>query len=300
MRILSILLVFIVAFTACKKESNDNFKGLRYNKGRYTIIGKQNGQKAKLGEYIQYSVLMRDNHNKVFVDKRKKNELLREQVLRDTVFMKDLTAAAEVLYNLTKGDSALLYIPLSDDDKTADLKNSDTLFFELKVHDILDAEKMRDIVEDEYLKQEAEETEARIKQIAADQTIMKAWDDYNKGKLKGKLKKTKSGIKYLVLEDGKGDFAKIGQKVKFGFYGMTQKDANAFENSFGRNKDLTLIVGAKQVMPGWDEALQQMNEDMKAVFFIPAKLGFGKKGKVPVIPPDADLVFYIELHKIIK
>jgi len=300
MRILSIIFVFAVAFTACKKEVKDNFKGLKYNKGRYEIIGDHNGQKAKPGEYIQYSVLMRDNHNKIFVDKRGRNELLREQVIRDTSLLKDLTAATEVLYNLTKGDSALLYIPLSDDEKVADLKNSDTLFFELKVHDILDAEKMRDIVEDEYLKQEAEETEARIKQIAVDQTIMKAWDDYNKGKLKGKLKKTKSGIKYLVLENGKGDFAKIGQKVKFGFYGMTQKDANAFENSFGRNKDLTLIVGAKQVIPGWDEALQQMNEGMKAVFFIPAKLGFGKKGKVPVIPPDADLVFYIELHKIIN
>ncbi len=298
MRILSIILFISLSFVACKNKSS-KFKGLKYNKGQYQIIGNNTGQKAKPGEYIQYGVLLKDNHNKVFVDKRKKDELLREQVVKDTVFLKDLTAAAEVLYNLTKGDSAILYIPLSEDEKNAELKNSDTLIFELKVHDILDSAKMRDIVEDEYLKEEAEKTEARIKQIAVDQTIMKAWDDYNKGKLKGKLKKTKSGIKYIVLEEGKGDFAKKGQKVKIGFYGMTQKDANAFENSFGRDKDIGLIVGARQVIPGWDEALQLMNQGMKAVFFIPAKLGFGKKGKAPIIPPDADLVFYIELHQIL-
>ncbi len=298
MRILSIILFISLSFVACKNKSS-KYKGLKYNKGQYVIIGDNTGQKAKPGEYIQYSVLLKDNHNMIFIDKRKKDELLREQVIRDTVFLKDLTAAAEVLYNLTKGDSSVLYIPLSEDEKTDKLKDSDTLIFELKVHDILDSAKMRDIVEDEYLKEEAEKTEARIKQIAADQTIMKTWDDYNKGKLKGKLKKTKSGIKYIVLEEGKGDFAKKGQKVKIGFYGMTQKDANAFENSFGRDKDIGLIVGARQVIPGWDEALLQMNQGMKAVFFIPAKLGFRKKGKAPIIPPDADLVFYIELHQIL-
>jgi len=300
MRIYSILLIIAVTFGACSTDNRNDLKSLKYHKGQYKIISQHEGQKAKPGEYIQYGVLFKDNHNKVFVDKRKKDMLLREQVIKDTTLIKDLTAAAEVLYNLAKGDSAVLYIPLSENEKQNEIKNSDTLIFELKVHDIFDAEKMRDIVEDEYLKQEAEAKEARIKQIAADQTIMKAWDDYNKGKLKGKLKKTKSGIKYLILENGNGDFAKTGQKVKFGFYGMTQKDANAFENSFGKDKDLTLIVGAKQVIPGWDEALQQMNEGMKAVFFIPAKLGFGKKGKLPVIPPDADLVFYIELNKVLK
>ncbi len=299
MKNILLITLLVLGIVACQTKPS-NLHHLKYNKGQYELIFKANGQKAKPGEYVQYSVLLKDNKNKVFVDKRKKNDLLREQIIEDTAFYKDLTAAAEVLYQLSKGDSAILYIPLEENEKIKELEHSDTLIFQLKVIDILDKEKMRDIIEDEYLKKEAEQTEAKIKQIAVDQIIMKTWDDYNKGKLKGKLTKTKSGIKYIVLEEGNGEFAKKGQKVKIGFYGMTQKDASAFENSFGRDKDLELTVGAKQVIPGWDEALTKMNKGMKAVFFIPSKLGFGKQGKMPIIPPDADLVFYIELHEISK
>lgn len=296
---ISLLIIFTLLFFSCKQEPS-NLLPLEINSGKFEIVTKTNGPIAKPGEYIVYSVLFKDNKEKVFVDKRKKNQYLREQVVTDTTFMKDLTAAAEVLYKLSKGDSAILYIPLTAKEKVDELKDSDTLFFYLKVQDILDKEGMRDIIEDEYLKQDAEKTEARIKQIAIDQTIMKTWDDYNKGRLKGKLKKTNSGIKYYIIEEGKGDLAKIGEKVKFGFYGMTHKDASAFENSFGRDKELELIVGAKQVIPGWDEALQEMNEGMKAVFFIPSRLGFGKTGRMPIIPPNSDLVFYIELNKILN
>lgn len=292
------ILLFVFAFS-CNNTSDLGNK-LTINKGRYKIIDEKGGEKANPGDYIIYSVLFKDNNDKVFMDKRDKNHLLREQVLRDTAFYKDLTAVSEVLYKLAKGDSAIITVPLTEDQKIQELKNSDTIFFFLKVVDIVDPEGMRDIIEDEFLKQDAEATEARIKQIAIDQTIMKTWDDYNKGKLKNKLKYTKTGIKYIILEDGKGEKAKLGEKVKFGFYGMTHKDASAFENSFGRDKDLELIVGDKKVIVGWDEALQEMNEGMKAVFFIPAKLGFGKEGLSPIIPPNSDLVFYIEMHKIYK
>jgi FKBP-type peptidyl-prolyl cis-trans isomerase len=198
------------------------------------------------------------------------------------------------------GDSAKIIVHLTEEQKVGDMKKSDTLFFYLNVKNIVDKEGMRDIIEDEFLKQEAEETEARIKQIEVDQIIMKTWDDYNKGKLKGKLKRTKNGVKYLIIKEGEGEKAKERQRVKIGYYGMTHKEANAFDNSFRRDKDLEVIIGANQVILGWDEALREMKEGMKAVFFIPSKLAFGKTGKKPIIPPNADLVFYIELHEIIK
>jgi len=293
------ILIAFISLASCQNEKS-RYTELKINKGKFEIILDKEGKVANPGEYIIYSVLFKDDKGKVFMDKRKSKELLREQVVKDSVFLKDLTPVSEVLYQMSIGDSANIIVPLLDDQKVGDMKQSDTLFFHLNVKNIVDKEGMRDIIEDEFLKQEAEETEARIKQIEVDQIIMKTWDEFNKGKLKGKLKRTKNGVKYIVIRDGKGEKAKERQRVKIGYYGMTHKEANAFDNSFRRDKDLEVVIGANQVITGWDEALKEMNTGMKAVFFIPSKLAFGKNGKNAIIPPNADLVFYIELHEIIK
>ena len=299
MRVFSVVILLILSLFSCKNNDN-NYLDLDVNDGKYRLIESNNGENAKPGEFIIYSVLFKDNNGKVFLDKREKGNFLREQVMKDRSLMKDTTAVSEVLYKLSKGDSAIIVLPLTEDEKRSDMKNSDTLFFYLKVKDIVDEAGMRDIVEDEFLKQEAEQTEARFKKVEVDQTIMKAWDEYNKGKLKGKLNYTDNGVEYLIIEKGEGEKAKKGQKVKIGYYGMTNKGANTFDNSFNRGKDVEIVAGGGQVIPGWDEALLEMNNGMKAVFFIPYKLAYGEEGKLPIIPAKSDLVLYIELHEIIK
>jgi peptidylprolyl isomerase len=286
--------------TSCKNEISTNLHSLEINTGKYEIIIDNKGKKATPGDYIIYSVLFKDNKGKVFMDKREEGKLLREQVLIDSAFIKDLTAASEVLYKLSKGDSAIVYVPLEDEQKEGSLRNSDTLLFYLKVENIVNKEGMRDLIEDEYLKQEAEQNEARIKQIEVDQIIMKTWDEYNKGKLQDKLKTSKKGIKYFIVKNGNGSNAKYGQKVNVGYFGMTHENAVAFDNTFRRNKDLTLVIGSNKIIAGWNEALLEMNQGMRAVFFIPSSLAYGKDGKTPMIQPNSDLVFYIELHEIIK
>lgn len=287
---------------SCSENSKDSqFKTLKYNKGYYKVIkGGEEGHRAKPGEYILYNILFKDNKGKIFKQNTDKDKTLREHVIRDTAFMKDLTAVSEVLYTMTKGDSAFLYIPLSEDERVGDMKNSDTLLFYINVRDIISEEKMRDIIEDEFLKQEAEETAARIKQIEVDQKIMKARDEYQKGLLKGKLKRTKNGVEIYILEPGKGRAIQKGDRISVGYYGMLMKDATPFDNSFRRDKDFEMVVGAQQVIPGWDEAFVNMHEGDKGVIFVPSKMAFGEKGKAPIIPPNADLVFYVEIHKILN
>ena len=302
MKNIFVLLSLMFFLGSCSSDSGDNdYKRLKYNKGYYKIIKKgEDNNKAKPGEYILYNILFKDNKGKVFKQNTDKEKTLREFVIRDTALLKDLTAVSEILYKMTKGDSAFLYIPLSKEDRVGDMKNSDTLFFYINVRDIINEEKMRDIIEDEFLKQEAEETAARIKQIEVDQKIMKARDEYQKGLLKGKTKRTDNGVEIYILESGKGKAIKEGDRIKIGYYGMTMKDASPFDNSFRRGKDIELLVGAKQVIPGWDEAFEHMHEGDKGVIFVPGKMAFGKKGKIPIIPPDADLVFYVEIHDLVK
>jgi len=297
--------VFIAFFSvlilfSCSGNKKNGYSKLKYHRAEYKIYSNDHGQAAKPGEYILYNILFQDNKGKIFQDSRDINNTLRERVIKDTSLLKDLTAVSEVLYKMAKGDSTFMFIPLTDEEKTGDMKNSDTLFFYITVRDIVDEEKMRDMIEDEFLKQDAEDTEARIKQIEVDQKIMKAWDEYNKGLLKGKLKRTKNGVECLILEEGKGAALTKGTRIKLGYYGMTMKDATPFENSFRSGKDFVMLLGTNQVIPGWDEAFLTMKEGTKAVIFVPSKLAFGKNGKSKIIPPDANLVFYIELHEIVK
>ncbi|HHH52181.1 MAG TPA: hypothetical protein ENK91_00855 [Bacteroidetes bacterium] len=299
MRAFSILFLLLFLFS-CKQNNNDDFSNLKYHRGKYKIYSTNEGKPANPGEYILYNILFKDNTGKVFQDSRDINNPLREHVIKDTSLLKDLTAVSEVLYKMSKGDSAFMFIPLMEEEKTADMKNSDTLLFYINVREVINEEKMRDIIEDDYLKQNAEETEARIKQIEVDQKIMKAWDMYKKGLLKDKLKRTKNGVECLILEEGKGPQLSKGSRVKLGYYGMTMKDATPFENSFRTGKDFEMVLGANQVIEGWDEAFMSMKEGTKTVIFVPSKLAFGHKGKPPIISPDADLVFYIELHKATK
>ena len=293
--LLSILILF-----SCSGNKKSEFSGLKYHKGYYKLYSKGQGETAKPGEYILYNILFKDNKGKIFQDSRDIKNPLRERVIKDTSLLKDLTAVSEVLYKMEKGDSVFMFIPLAEDEKTGDMKKSDTLLFFINVRDIISEEKMRDMLEDEYLKQDAEETEARIKQIEVDQKIMKARDEYNKGLLKGKLKRTKNGVECLILEEGKGQVLTKGTRIKLGYYGMTMKDATPFENSFRVGKDFEMVLGANQVIPGWDEAMLTMKEGTKSVIFVPSKMAFGKEGKPPIISPDSDLVFYIEIHEVVK
>ncbi len=295
-----ITIIAVLMLFSCSGHLNGDYSKLKYHRGKYKIFSNNQGEKAKPGEYILYNMLFKDNKNKIFTDARDIQNPLREHVIKDTSLLKDLSAVSELIYKMTKGDSAMMFIPLMENEKTGDMKKSDTLFYYINVRDIIDEEKMRDILEDEILKQEAEETEARIKQIEVDQKIMKARDEYNRGLLKRKLKRTKHGVECYILEEGKGQDIKEGTRIKLGYYGMTLKDAAPFENSFRQGKDFEMIVGANQVIPGWDEAMMTLKEGAKAVIFVPSKMAFGKKGKSPIIPPDADLVFYIEVHKVIN
>lgn len=109
---------------------------------------------------------------------------------------------------------------------------------------------------------------------------------------------TASGIKYVQLKAGKGEKPKDGSKVKVLFSGSFL-NGEEFESNFG-GSPFEFTVGKHEVIPGWEEAVKLMSKGEKAVFVIPAKLAYGKRGSkdddgTVIIPPDTDLVFEIKL-----
>ena len=104
-----------------------------------------------------------------------------------------------------------------------------------------------------------------------------------------------SGLQYEVLATGEGRQPKATDKVQCHYHG-TLIDGMVFDSSVQRGTPA--VFGVNQVIPGWVEALQLMNEGSRWKLYIPSKLGYGAQGAGP-IPPHATLIFEVELIKVI-
>lgn len=106
-------------------------------------------------------------------------------------------------------------------------------------------------------------------------------------------KKTESGLMYVVLKEGDGKGSPVmGQSVTVHYTG-TLLDGRIFDSSVHRGEPATFEVG--QVIEGWNEALQTMSKGEKRTLIIPPELGYGVFGYPGVIPPNAYLIFDVEL-----
>ena len=111
------------------------------------------------------------------------------------------------------------------------------------------------------------------------------------------LTKTASGLQYRVIKgEGKGDSPTVGQRVTVHYVGWLT-DGKMFDSSYSRSEPASFELG--RVIPGWNEGLQLMKPGNTYLFVIPGKLAYGARG-APGIPPDATLVFHVELLKVGK
>ena len=101
----------------------------------------------------------------------------------------------------------------------------------------------------------------------------------------------------LLIEDltvGSGDTATAGQSVSVHYTGWLT-DGQKFDSSLDRNDPFEFRLGAGQVIPGWDQGVAGMQVGGKRKLTIPPELGYGSRGAGGVIPPNATLVFEVEL-----
>lgn len=105
-----------------------------------------------------------------------------------------------------------------------------------------------------------------------------------------------SGLKIEVLQEGSGAGAVNGDSILVDYTGMLT-DGKVFDSSVGR-APFSLTLGAGQVIKGWEEGLLGMKVGEKRKLTIPSDLAYGKSGYPGVIPPDATLIFDVELKAI--
>jgi FKBP-type peptidyl-prolyl cis-trans isomerase FkpA len=105
---------------------------------------------------------------------------------------------------------------------------------------------------------------------------------------------TSSGLIIEELSVGDGDEATAGQNVTVHYTGWLT-DGTKFDSSKDRDEPFAFPLGARRVIAGWDEGVQGMKVGGKRKLTIPPDLGYGSRGAGGVIPPDATLVFEVEL-----
>jgi len=120
------------------------------------------------------------------------------------------------------------------------------------------------------------ETEAKMEQLAAG------------------FDKTESGLRYKMIQKGNGKKAENGKTVSVHYTGQLE-DGKVFDSSYPRKKPIEFPLGKGNVIEGWDEGIALLQVGDKARFVIPSDLAYGTRGAGGVIPPNATLIFDVEL-----
>ena len=134
---------------------------------------------------------------------------------------------------------------------------------------------------------------AREKRIQEEKAKMEAELD----KLADGFEKTESGLRFKQIQAGSGKAAEKGKTVAVHYEGSLA-NGQVFDSSYARKEPIEFTLGIGQVIAGWDEGIALLKEGEKARFVIPAHLGYGSRGAGGVIPPNATLIFDVELMRV--
>ncbi|HLP08856.1 MAG TPA: FKBP-type peptidyl-prolyl cis-trans isomerase [Opitutaceae bacterium] len=107
-------------------------------------------------------------------------------------------------------------------------------------------------------------------------------------------KATTTGLRYVVLQEGRGDLPRSGDTVKVLYKGMFF-DGRVFDEALDPAQPFTFRLGRSQIIEGWEEGIALMRVGEKRILIVPYDLAYGSRGQPPRIPRQTSLVFEVEM-----
>jgi FKBP-type peptidyl-prolyl cis-trans isomerase FkpA len=274
---------FVFLFASCKQKTHKTPGGLEYK-----IFNESKGNKIAAGDLVYFKLIARTKDTMV-MNSWDNPDHYYQVMVHDKIMPGNFD---EGLTMLAPGDSAMFSI------------NADTFYnnyFHQPTPKFIKPAAMIDFninIDSVVPKKTMDERNAlQQQQMMEDQkkesTLI---DDYLKTS-NAKFTKTETGLYYVVTKKTTGRKAKAGDMVSVNYTGKLL-NGTIFDSSDKSGKPLEFPVGGHQVIPGWDEAFQILNEGEKATLLIPSSLGYGARGAGADIAPYSPLLFDVELVKV--
>jgi FKBP-type peptidyl-prolyl cis-trans isomerase FkpA len=172
-----------------------------------------------------------------------------------------------------------------------------TVDFHIALHEVVSEEEFQIRMGRAQERRMQQMTDVMEREDEVEEFAREVLNRYQNNDLGGELQETPSGLQYVIHEEGSGRKIGRGEPADVHYYGLVIDNGEMFDNSFRRGEPFSLNVGAGMVIPGWDESLLLMNRGARVSVFIPYDLAYGMDGRPPVIPEQADLMFYMEIQK---
>jgi FKBP-type peptidyl-prolyl cis-trans isomerase FkpA len=299
----SLLVILFASFILASCSGTKTPSGFEYE-----VVRKGDGVKVDSGKYLVMNFLFKDGKDSIWNDTRKNGIPV---VVQNQGKGPEGDVVLEVVKMMTKGDSVTFKIPAKQlFEKTfrqpmlpPGVDSASMFTFYIGLKEALDQEGMNKLQTELVAKQNEIVKKEMDAQMAKDTVAI---DDHLKAKNITALK-TASGLRYVVTKPGKGENIKAGQKAKINYAGYlldgkyfdtnikTVSEANGLSAGRGDFAPLEVTVGYRQVIAGWEEAMQLMNKGSKITVWIPSQHAYGPQGRSPQIPGNSVLVFDMEL-----
>ncbi len=299
-----IAILFTSLLIAACSGSKETPSGYKFN-----VVRKGDGVKIDSGKFVVMNLRFMDGKDSVWNDS-KKNGFPAVIQMQGTVPKGD--AVLEVIKMMSKGDSVVFKVPAKKLFENTfrqplpfSVDSTSSFTFQIGLSAVLNQEEMNKLQTELIAKQNEKMLQDQKVQLEKDITAI---DDFLKAK-NVTAQTTASGLRYIITKPGIGENAKAGQQVKIDYLGYllngqyfdTSIESEAKKNNLypqGRSSSyapLELTVGAQQVIPGWEEAIQLMNKGAKMTVYIPSTLAYGNQRRGDVIAENSVLVFDMEL-----
>jgi len=280
-------ILFITLFSCVDREKVlDNGVELKYFKNG-------SGQEIEDGQIVMINLQYFDYDG---------NELLNKVGNDPVVLQKDSSwESSGIIYNvidnLVKGDSVFFQLTTEQFFKNApqsvevpDSVKNKMISFYCGIQDVMSQNEFEDFQRIQYEKMQQEMEQQSNDQLSIDLELI---DNYLKEN-NITAKSADSGLRYVITKMGSGENAAPGDNVTVHYTGMLL-NGEKFDSSLDRNQPFSFQLGQGMVIRGWDEGITYFNKGSEGTLYIPSTLGYGASGAGGVIPPNAVLIFEIQV-----